>query len=135
MRRKRSGARAHSEPFARVARVALTLPGVTLETKYDGSPVLKLHGCFLAGMDMHPSAEPDTLVVRCDIDERHWLLEDAPEVFFVNEFHSRFPVVLARLAAVDEGMLRDLLKVSWRLTLAKCPKARNAKRSPQTGRR
>ena len=59
--------------FDRVAAIGLTLPDVESATKYDGSPVLKLGGCFLAGLAMHRSAEPDSLVVRYDIEAR-----DAP---------------------------------------------------------
>ena len=36
--------------------IGLTLPDVQATTRYDGSPVLKLGGCFLAGLAMHPSA-------------------------------------------------------------------------------
>ena len=35
--------------FEIVKAVGLTLPGVEATTKYDGSPVLKLNGCFMAG--------------------------------------------------------------------------------------
>jgi hypothetical protein len=38
-------------------------------TKYDGSPVLKVDGIFMAGLATHPSAEPDTLVVRAGLLE------------------------------------------------------------------
>jgi hypothetical protein len=49
--------------FDVVRTVGLTLPGVEATTKYDGSPVLKVDGIFLAGLATHPSAEPETLVV------------------------------------------------------------------------
>ena len=62
--------------FEIVKAVGLTLPDVEATTKYDGSPVLKLDGCFMAGLATHPSAEPDTLVVRVGCDEREWLIED-----------------------------------------------------------
>ena len=54
--------------FDIVRTIGLELPGVEATTKYDGSPVLKLDGIFVAGLAMHPSAEPDTLVVRSDLD-------------------------------------------------------------------
>ena len=37
-----------------VRAVGLTLPNVEATTKYDGSPVLKLGGCFMAGLATHP---------------------------------------------------------------------------------
>lgn len=62
--------------FEIVRAVGITLPNVEATTKYDGSPVLKLGGCFMAGLATHPSAEQDTLVVRVGCDEREWLIED-----------------------------------------------------------
>ena len=107
--------------FRRVEAVGLVLPGVEAARKYDGSPVLRLHGCFMAGMAMHPSAEPGTLVVRMGLDDREALLEDAPETYYVTDYYRRYPLVLARLSQIDDAALRDLLTMSWRLTL---PKAR-----------
>lgn len=57
---------------------ALALPNVALSTKYDGSPVLKVCGVFMAGIAMHPSAEPETLVVRCGLEERRSFIADVP---------------------------------------------------------
>ena len=99
--------------------VGLELPEVELATKYDGTPVLRLHGCFLAGMASHPSAEPDTLVVRCEPEERAWLLEDAADTYYTTDYYRRLPLVLARLGRLGRDALRDLLAVSWRLTASK----------------
>jgi hypothetical protein len=49
-----------ADVFETVRTVGLTLPHVEATTKYDGSPVLKLGGSFMAGLATHPSAEPDT---------------------------------------------------------------------------
>ena len=105
--------------FEVVKNLALTLTNVTLQTKYDGTPVLRLGGAFLAGLASHVSAEPDTLVVRMDVDERDLLLEDAPDTYYVTDYYQPYPVVLVRLSRVDEDALRDLLAVSYRLTLSK----------------
>ena len=107
------------DAFARVRSVGLALPGVEAATRYDGSPLLKMCGCFMAGLATHASAEPDTLVVRSNDDEREWLLEDAPDTYYVTDYYRKYPVVLARLSRLDRGALRDLLKVSWRLTVTK----------------
>ena len=108
-----------AEPFAIVRDLGLGLPDVEATTKYDGSPVLKLGGCFMAGLAAHPSAEAGTLVVRMAIDDRETLLEDAPEIYYVTDYYRPYPIVLARLALLDEGAVRDLLSVSWQLTAAK----------------
>jgi len=105
--------------FDVVRSVGLTLPGVEAAVKYDGSPVLKVDGMFMAGLAMDPSAEPGTLVVRADPDERQCLLDDAPDIYYLTDYHRRYPVVLVRLSRIDRDALRDLLAVSRRLTLAK----------------
>ena len=73
----------------------------------------------MAGLATHRSAEPETLVVRADLEERECLLEDAPETYYLTDYYRRHPVVLVRLSRLDRDALRDLLSVSWRLTLAK----------------
>ena len=105
--------------FDVVKQVGLTLPFVEATTRYDGSPVLKAAGCFMAGLATDRSAEPETLVVRMEPLDREGLLEDAPETYYVTDYYRRYPVVLARLSRLDREALRDLLSVSWRLTLAK----------------
>jgi len=115
-----------ADAFDLVTRVGLGLPGVELAAKYDGSPVLKVGGAFMAGLAMHPSAEPDTLVVRARVEDRELLLEEAPETYYVTDYYAKHPVVLARLARLDRGALRDLLAVSYRLTLAKSKRGRDA---------
>ena len=105
--------------FAKVRTLGLALPDVEAATKYDGSPVLKAGGSFMAGLATHRSAEPHTLVVRVGLEEREWLLADAPDTYYVTDYYRNYPVVLARLSRLDDGALRDLLSVSWRLALAK----------------
>jgi hypothetical protein len=105
--------------FKSVRTVGLCLPGVEATTRFDGSPVLKVDGMFMAGLATHPSAEPNTLVVRADVDEREALLEDAPEVYYLTDYYRKYPLVLARLARLDRAALGDLLSMSRRLTLAK----------------
>lgn len=108
--------------FEAVRVAARRLPHVEAGTRYDGSPVLRLHGCFMAALASHPSAEPDTLVVRIDLEDRDALIEDAPETYYLTDHYRRHPVVLARLARLDPVALHDLLSISWRLTAAKTKK-------------
>ncbi len=102
-----------------VKEVGLLLPAVEATTRYDGMPVLKVGGCFMAGLATHPSAEPDTLVVRSGIEEREWLIEDAPETYYLTDYYRRYPLVLVRLSKINRDALRDLLSVSSRLATAK----------------
>ena len=66
-----------------------------------------LHG----GPGEHPSAEPNTLVVRADIEQREALMEDAPGIYYLTDYYRRYPLVLARLAQMDHAALHDLLSV------------------------
>ena len=109
-------------PFERVREAGLSLPGVEAGIRYDGSPVLKVAGCFMAGLAMHPSAEPATLVVRVGFEERAYLLEDAPDTYYLTDYYRSHPIVLVRLSRIDRDALRDVLSVSRRLTVAKARK-------------
>ncbi len=73
----------------------------------------------MAGVATHPSAEPDTLVVRARFEDRQYLLDEAPETYYLTDYYRKHPVVLARLARLDSSALRDLLASSHSLTLAK----------------
>jgi len=68
-----------ADAFEIVRTAGLALPYVEATTKYDGSPVLNVGGCFMAGLATHRSAEPDTLVVRVGFEERELFMENAPE--------------------------------------------------------
>ena len=120
--------------FETVTKIALTLPGVDVATKYDGSPVLRVDGCFMAGLATHSSVEPGTLVVRADLDERDGLVEDAPDTYYLTDYYRPHPVVLVRLSRIEVGVLRDLLNMSRRLTLPKTrrrqPRAAKTRLSP-----
>jgi len=114
------------DAFNEVRTVGLELPGVVAATRYDGSPMLKVDGSFMAGLATHRSAEPGTLVIRFGIEEREWLLEEAPDTYYLTDYYRRYPLVLVRLSRVNRDALRDLLSVSRRLTLAKTRKSGGA---------
>ena len=116
---KRGTKQTASGVFDLVRSVGLGLPDVEAVTKYDGSPMLKVAGSFMAGLATHPSAEPDTLVVRAGLEEREWLMADAPDTYYLTDHYRRYPLILVRLSQVDRDALRDLLSVSRRLTLEK----------------
>jgi len=105
--------------FDEVKAVALTLPGVEASIRYDGSEVLKAGGSFMAGIATDESAEADSLVVRCEYEDRQLLLEDAPDTYYVTDYYKKYPLVLVRLSEVNEDALRDLLSVSRKMALAK----------------
>jgi hypothetical protein len=109
----------HQDAFDAVRAIGLSLPGVEAVKRYDGATVLKAGGSFMAGIASHPSAEPNSLVVRAEFDDRELLLEDAPETYYVTDYYRKYPLVLARLDQLTEEAIRDLLSVSRSLALAK----------------
>ena len=121
----RSRLPAAHDPFAIVRDIGRTWSDVSAGVRYDGSPVLKVGGAFMAGLATHESAEADSLVVRVDPELREALLEDAADTYYLTDYYEPHPVILARLGRMDRDALRDLLGVSRRLTL---PKARRKAR-------
>src|ERR1051325_7599671 len=98
--------------FDMLRTVGLTLPRVEATTKYDGSPVLKVDGIFMAGLATHPSAEPDTLALRAGLEDRDRLVEDAPETYYLTDYYRSYPLVLVRISRIEPDALHDLLSVS-----------------------
>jgi hypothetical protein len=122
--KRRSAKQLLTGAFDIVRTVGLALPDVEATTKYDGSPVLKVDGIFMAGLATHPSAEPGTLVVRAGLEGRERLMEDAPETYYLTDYYRSYPLILVRLSRVEPDALYDLLSVSWRITRAKARRSR-----------
>jgi hypothetical protein len=80
---------------------------------------LKAGGSFMAAVATDESAEADSLVVRCKLDDREFMLAEAPETYYVTDYYAKYPLVLVRLSEVTEDALRDLLSVSRRMALEK----------------
>jgi hypothetical protein len=109
------------DPFEIVRRTGLAMPGVT-EIEKAGVPRLTFGGSFMAAIASHPSAEPDSLVIRSEIEDRDLLIADAPDTYYITDFYRPYPLVLVRLSRVGPDALRDLMSVSWRMTAAKTRK-------------
>jgi len=106
--------------FDTVRAVGLTLPGVEEGTTY-GSPALKVGGKMFACMAVHRSAEPKTLVVRLEFEQRDELLAADPETYYVTDHYVDYPSVLVRLTRVHHDALPDLLRMGYRFVTTKGP--------------
>lgn len=104
--------------FDVVRRIALALPGVEASTAY-GSPALKVRGKLLACVPVNRSAEPGSLAVSVDTDDRAGLLADAPEIYYVTDHYRPHPIVLVRLSRTNPAALRDLLGMAHRFVTRK----------------
>jgi hypothetical protein len=103
--------------FDMVRKIGLALPEVVEGTMY-GSPALKMHGRLLTCLAIHKSAEPASLVVRTDFDERAALLAEEPETYYLTDHYVNHPVVLVRLSRIGADQLRDLLRSALRFITA-----------------
>jgi hypothetical protein len=114
--------------FEDVRKIGLTLPDVEDATAY-GSPALKVRGSLLACIAINKSAEPGSLAVRIDFDQRDALLAEAPETYYVTDHYINYPCVLVRLSRIGADPLRDLLGAAWRfVTTQKKPPAKRRSR-------
>jgi len=109
--------------FDTVRKIGLALPGVEESTMY-GSPALKVNGNLLACIPVHKSAEPESLAVRVDFDQRAALLTEAPETYYAPDHYQSSPMVLVRLSKIKPDQLRDLLSSSWRFVKSQTAKQR-----------
>jgi hypothetical protein len=115
--------------FDTVRNIGLALPGVEESTAY-GAPALKVHGKLLACIPAHRSAEPASLVVRVDLDDRAELLAADPDVYYLTEHYVGYNAVLVRLSRVNPNVLRDLLGMAYKFVTRK-----SAPRPPARKRR
>ena len=104
--------------FDTVRKIGLALPGVEESTAY-GSPALKVHGKLLACVPAHRSAEPGSLAVRVDFDDRAELLAADPDVYYVTDHYLNYTAVLVRLSRVTPDVLRDLLGMAHKFVTAR----------------
>lgn len=104
--------------FATVRRMALALAGVEESLTY-GKPSFKLRGDLLACIPSHRSAEPDSLVVRVDFDQRAELVAHAPEVYYSTDHYADYPAVLVRLSKIPADALPGLLGMAYSFVQAK----------------
>ncbi len=103
--------------FDTVRDIGLALPGVTESTTY-GQPALKICGKLLACIPSHRSAEPGSLAVRVNFDDRAHLLAERPDVYYLTDHYVGYNAVLVRLSRVSPDVLRDLLGMAYKFVTA-----------------
>lgn len=114
--------------FDIVRNIGLALPGVEESTAY-GCPALKIHGKLLACVPAHRSAEPGSLAVRVDFDDRAELLAAAPGVYYLTDHYLDYSGVLVRLSRINPDVLRDLLGMAYKFVTANVtPRSQSRKR-------
>jgi hypothetical protein len=107
---------------AEVRTMVLGFPGVEEGTSY-GHPSFKAYGKFFTRL----RSEDDSLVLHVTFDEREMLMEAEPATFHTTPHYRSYPSVLARIATLDPGSLRNFLDRRWRQLAPKAAvKAREA---------
>jgi hypothetical protein len=114
--------------FDTVRSIGLAMPGVEESTAY-GLPALKVQGKLLACVPANRSAEPGSLVVRVDFDDRAELLAAAPGVYYLTDHYLDYSGVLVRLSRINPDVLRDLLGMAYKFVTANVtPRSQSRKR-------
>ena len=113
--------------FETVRKIALALPGVEETTAY-GSPAFKVQGKLMACIAINRSAEPGSLMVRVDFDDRAELLAADPDVYYLTDHYAPYNAVLVRLSRVDPDVLRDLLGMAHKFVTRNAPATKTTKR-------
>ena len=90
-----------------VVSMARVLPDVEVGTAY-GTAALRVRGRFLARV----REDGETLAIRCDIDERPFLVEKHEELF-VTPHYEDYPMVLVALPVADAELVRELVEDAW----------------------
>jgi hypothetical protein len=106
-----------------VREICLSFPGVTEGTSY-GRPSFLVNKKFFTRL----RAEDDSLVLlEVSFDEREMLIEAEPQTFHFTAHYKDYPSVLAHIATLHPGSLRNFLERRWRKIAPKSAvKARDA---------
>ncbi|HZQ65496.1 MAG TPA: MmcQ/YjbR family DNA-binding protein [Gaiellaceae bacterium] len=91
-----------------VVRIGLELPEVEVGSAY-GTPALRVRGAFMCRV----REDGETLAIRCDLDERPFLIEANEGVLFVTPHYEAWPMLLVVLPRAGEGLVRELVEDAW----------------------
>jgi hypothetical protein len=116
--------------FVRIRKAAKAskLPGIAEGTSY-GTPSLNVAGKFLMRVK-----DADTFAFRCTMEEKAFLMEAEPAIYFETDHYVGWPMVLVR-ATARQAELAHCVARAWRLQASKrlqaatTPPARKSKTS------
>jgi len=94
---------------AQFEKIALSFDGVEKGTSY-GKPAFLLAKKFFTRLR---SEDASVVVPLGSFDQRDMLLEVEPAIFHLTSHYKDYPIVLARLAALDTATLKGLLQQHW----------------------
>lgn len=92
------------------AAIALELPEVEESLSY-GRPSLKVRGKYMAGVN----AKEKAFVLRlASVEEQDFLIEMAPQIYYITDHYKGYPAVLARPGKMTKKEARGRLQRAWR---------------------
>lgn len=83
------------------------LPGVEIGTSYR-SPALRV-----GGKPFVTVRDAETLSLSCSLEQKEFLINAAPEIYYETPHYSGWPAVIVRLAAVRDDELKGRLVEAW----------------------
>lgn len=120
--------------FDTVLEIGASLPGVKASTSARGV-ALKLKGRLVACTAIHPSAEPNSLMVCIDFPARDALLAKQPDTYYMTHHYRSYATVLVRLAQIGRHELRKLLEEAAQFGGAQKSKKTSRRAEPRESRR
>lgn len=97
-----------------VRRMALAFPGVE-EDASGGTTSFRVRRTLFARL----RADGETLVLKCNLFERRFLLEDFPDVFYLGGNYRDYPFFYVRVSAITPEMLRERMEAAYRIIAPK----------------
>jgi hypothetical protein len=96
--------------FKRVVALAKAtkLPAIEEDVSY-GTPSMKVAGKFLLRV-----REPGVLVLMCALEEKEFLMEHNPAVYYETDHYKGWPAILVRLPKVKDDELKHRIEIAWR---------------------
>jgi hypothetical protein len=93
-----------------VREIVLSFPGSEEGSSY-GQPSFKVNGKFFTRLRRE---DQSLVLLEVSHDEREMLMEAEPATFHITPHYKDYPSVLARIASLHPGSLRNFLDRRWR---------------------
>ena len=116
--------------IARVRALAGRLPDVEEGTTF-GYPAFKVGGKAFAWFPKKREVEAGSLGVRMSILERDFRIAAEPSIYYVTPHYKEYSSVLARVDAMSDAALRELLESGHEFMRAEARSKRSAARQPR----
>lgn len=116
--------------IARVRAITKLLPDVEEGTTH-GFPAFKVGGKTFAWFPKKKEVEPGSLGVRMSILEREYRIAADPEVFYVTPHYKDYDSVLARVDALTDAKLRELIESGHEYIVAQAKSSGAKRRRPR----